>query len=55
MINLGRTQKYDSIWFLHSFTYKQKWGNFVEQFVSDYKGMRKHTKTEFKKHNRIRT
>ena len=49
MINLGRTQKYDSIWFLLSLTYKQKGGNFIEHFISDYKGMQKHTKTEMKK------
>jgi len=27
-INLGRTKKYDLIWFLHSFTYKKKEGEF---------------------------
>ena len=29
-INLDRTQKYDSIWFLYSFTYKQKGEDFME-------------------------
>ena len=55
MLNLDRTQKYDLIWFLHLFTYKQKGGKFIEQFVIYYKGMRKHTKTEMKKQNKIRT
>ena len=41
-INLGRAQKYDSIWFLHSFTYKQKRGNFIEQVVGNCKRMRKY-------------
>ena len=28
-INLGQTQKYDSIWFLNSYTYKQEGGNLI--------------------------
>ena len=41
-INRGRTQNYDSIWFLRSFAYKQQGGDFIEQLVGDYKGMQKY-------------
>jgi len=50
-INLSRTQKYDS--YIHSFTNRKR-GDFIKWFVRDYKGMQKHTKTEFKKQKRTR-
>ena len=48
------TQRYDSIWFVRSFTYKQQGGGgFIEEFLGDYEGMRKHeNKDEETKQNK---
>ena len=55
-INLGQTKKYDLIWFLHSFTYKQG-ENFIKQIVGDCKKLRKYKnkveEIEKKNKNRI--
>jgi len=52
MINLSRTQKYDSIWFLRSFTYKHKGGILSNSLWAITKEC-ENTKTKFKKQNKI--
>ena len=51
-INLGRTQKYDSIWFLRSFTYKQQGEislNNLQETIKECENTKKNKEIE---HNR---